>query len=78
MENPAIHLPVFKKGAKMSDIVNIIVNNGVAVGIVIYFLYKDYKWNDELLKTLTSIQVTLTDMWKELKTNEHTKGEELN
>ena len=63
----------FKKGTKMSDIVNIIVNNGVAVGIVIYFLYKDYKWNDELLKTLTSIQVTLSDMWKELK-NEHTKG----
>ena len=62
----------------MSDIINVIINNGVAVGIVIYFLYKDYKWNDELLKTLSSIQVTLTDMWKEIKQNEHTKGEGLN
>lgn len=78
MENHAIHLPDFRKEIDMSDIINIIINNGVAVGIVVYFLYKDYKWNDELLKTLTSIQVTLTDMWKELKTNEHTKGEGLN
>ena len=62
----------------MSDIINVIINNGVAVGIVIYFLYQDYKWNDELLKTLSSIQVTLTDMWKEIKQNEHTKGEGLN
>ena len=77
MESHAIRLPDFRKGIDMSDIINIIINNGVAVGIVIYFLYKDYKWNDELLKTLTSIQVTLTDMWKELK-NEHTKGEGLN
>ena len=62
----------------MSDIVNVIINNGVAVGIVIYFLYKDYKWSDKLLKTLTSIQVTLSDMWKEIKQNEYTKGEGLN
>lgn len=55
----------------MNDLINIIVNNGVAVGIVIYFLYKDYKWNDELLKTLTSIQVTLQDMYKEVKNDEH-------
>ena len=62
----------------MSDIVNVIINNGVAVGIVIYFLYKDYKWNDELLKTLTSIQVTLTDMWKGIKSNEHNNSEGIN
>lgn len=62
----------------MSDIVNVIINNGVAVGIVIYFLYKDYKWNDELLKTLTSIQVTLTDMWKGIKSNEYNNSEGIN
>ena len=78
MESHAIRLPDFRTGIGMSDIINIIINNGVAVGIVVYFLYKDYKWNDELLKTLTSIQVTLTDMWKEIKQNEHTKSEGLN
>lgn len=50
----------------MSDIVNIIVNNGVAVGVVVFFLYKDFKWNNELLKTLTTIQVTLEELTKEL------------
>lgn len=58
----------------MNDLVNVIVNNGVAVGIVIYFLYKDFKWNDELLKTLTTIQVTLQDMMKEISKNEHNEG----
>ena len=48
----------------MSDIVNIIVNNGVAVGVVVFFLYKDFKWNNELLKTLTTIQVTLEEITK--------------
>ena len=46
----------------MSDLINVIINNGVAVGIVVYFIYKDYKWNNELLKTLTTIQVTLQEM----------------
>lgn len=50
----------------MSDIVNIIVNNGVAVGVVVFFLYKDFKWNNELLKTLTTIQVTLEEITKGL------------
>lgn len=50
----------------MDNIVNLIVNNGVAVGVVIYFLYRDYKWNSELLKTLTSIQVTLDDLSKKI------------
>lgn len=53
----------------MSDIVNIIVNNGVAVGVVVFFLYKDFKWNNELLKTLTTIQVTLEEITKGI-TNE--------
>ena len=48
----------------MSDIVNIIVNNGVAVGVVVFFLYKDFHWNNELLKTLTTIQVTLEELSK--------------
>lgn len=46
----------------MDNIVNLIVNNGVAVGVVIYFLYRDFKWNTELLKTLTTIQVTLEEL----------------
>lgn len=58
----------------MSDLINIIINNGVAVGIVVYFIYKDYKWNNELLKTLTTIQVTLQEMSEEYVHSKHNKG----
>lgn len=58
----------------MSDLINVIINNGVAVGIVVYFIYKDYKWNSELLKTLTTIQVTLQEMSDEYVHSKHNKG----
>lgn len=58
----------------MSDLINIIINNGVAVGIVVYFIYKDYKWNNELLKTLTTIQVTLQEMSEVYVHDKHIKG----
>ena len=44
----------------MSDIVELLVNNGIAVVVVGYFLFRDYKYNDSLIKTLTTIQNTLT------------------
>lgn len=62
----------------MSDIVNVIINNGVAVGVVIFFLYKDAKWNNELLKTLVTIQVTLEDMMKGIKRNANNESDSTN
>lgn len=46
----------------MNDIINLIVNNGVAVVIVAYFIYKDNKFNNTLVETLTEIVVTLKDL----------------
>lgn len=46
----------------MSDIINLLVNNGVAVVIVAYFIYKDNKFNNTLVETLTEIVVTLKDL----------------
>ena len=54
----------------MSDIINMLVNNGVAVVIVAYFIYKDNKFNDNLVKTLTEIVVTLKEMQKDIEGNE--------
>ena len=34
----------------MEDVFNIIVNNGVAVGVVVYFIYKDLKTSQATLK----------------------------
>lgn len=51
----------------MSDIVNLLVNNGVAVVIVAYFIYKDNKFNNTLVETLTEIVVTLKDLQKDIE-----------
>ena len=34
----------------MEDVFNIIVNNGVAVGVVVYFIYKDLKTSQATLQ----------------------------
>lgn len=58
----------------MSDIINMLVNNGVAVVIVAYFIYKDNKFNDTLVKSLTEITTTLKSMNVELsKTRDNTE-----
>lgn len=51
----------------MNDIVNLLVNNGVAVVIVAYFLYKDNKFNNELVKSLTELVGTIKEMRNDIK-----------
>ena len=51
----------------MNDIVNLLVNNGVAVVIVAYFLYKDNKFNNELVKSLTELVGTIKEMRDDIK-----------
>jgi len=46
-------------------IVNMIVNNGVAVAVVVYFLFRDWKFHDNLQVTLTTLIETV-DTLKEL------------
>lgn len=48
----------------MNDIVNIIVNNGVAVGIIIYFMYRDNKF-------MSSLQTSLTTLLKSTESIQH-------
>lgn len=52
----------------MNDIVNLIVNNGIAVVVVAYFMFRDYKFNNELIKTMTSIQDSLQTINNKIKT----------
>lgn len=51
----------------MNDIINLLVNNGVAVVIVGYFLYKDNKFNNELVKSLTELVGTIKEMRDDIK-----------
>lgn len=52
----------------MNDLVNLLVNNGIAVVVVAYFMFRDYKFNNELIKTMTSIQDSLKAMNNKIKT----------
>ena len=41
---------------KLDEIVNLVVNNGVAVGVVIYFLWRDYRYNERMVLLLNDIK----------------------
>lgn len=56
----------------MTEIIELIGTNGIAVAIIVYFLYKDYKFNDATLGVLTEIQKVLAS----LKTLHGIDGEE--
>lgn len=43
----------------MDEVVNAIVNSGVSVGMLIWFIYKDSRWTDTINKSLTSISDSL-------------------
>lgn len=40
----------------MEQIINLIVTNGMAVVIVAYFLYKDYRFNTSITNILTEMK----------------------
>lgn len=43
----------------MEEMVNLIVSNGMSVVIIAYFLFKDYKFNEQIIEVLQSIKETL-------------------
>lgn len=46
----------------MEDIVNLFVSNGMSVAIIIYFLYKDYKFNEQILSVLAEVKEVLSEL----------------
>lgn len=51
----------------MNDIVNLIINSSTSVVIIAYFIFRDYKWNNQLIQTLTKIEKILDDLKDEKK-----------
>ena len=43
----------------MDEMMNLIVNNGTAVALLIYFIYKDNKFTETITRALTSIEESL-------------------
>lgn len=56
----------------MNDIVNLIINSSTSVVIIAYFIFRDYKWNNQLIETLTKIEDTLENI-KEVSKSENIK-----
>lgn len=54
----------------MENMINLIVNNGVAIAVVGYFLYSNYKFNDKLVSTLSAIETRLQHIESEVNDNE--------
>lgn len=45
----------------ISELIEMIVNNGLAICIVAFYLYKDYKFNETMVKSLQEIADVLKD-----------------
>lgn len=56
----------------MKELVDLIVANGMSVVIIGYFLYKDYKFNESILKVLGEVKEVLTALktWHEAEDKE--------
>ena len=57
----------------MNDIVNLIINSSTSVVIIAYFIFRDYKWNTQLIQTLTKIEDTLESLTNGEVRNEKNK-----
>lgn len=63
----------------MEDIVSIIVNNGVAVGVVLYFIWKDAKLtkeNTDILNQIKAMLIILSGKEEKKHENEQRRIEE--
>lgn len=49
----------------MNDVVNLIVNNGIAVVVVAYFLIRDWKYNADMIVILNEIKTMVEFIKKE-------------
>ena len=62
------------KGVRPAEeLVNLFVNNGVAVAVIVYFMYRDFRFYDSLQKTLQTL-VTTVDTLKATLSTSNNKG----
>ena len=51
----------------MNEIVKLIVDNGITVVCLGYFMFLNYKFNEKLTKTLTKVSETLYEIEDKIK-----------
>lgn len=50
----------------MENIVKLIVDNGVAIAVIVYFMFVNYKFNEKYIETMTKICDTLENIERRL------------
>lgn len=55
---------------EMNELVTLFVNNGVAVAVIIYFMFRDYKFISQLTKILQELTDSVNDATRTLKGKE--------
>ena len=58
----------------VEQLVQLIVNNGSAVALLIYFIYKDNKFTDSINKSLNAINESLNIIKDNMVTRKDTKS----
>lgn len=53
----------------MDSIVTLVTNAGVSIGVLVYFMYRDFKFMDTLSKTLTTLVDTVNTLKEIVKEN---------
>lgn len=48
----------------MKEVLDILVNNGASIALLAYFIYKDNRFTERILLTLTSIEKSVTKRGK--------------
>ena len=48
----------------MKELLDILVNNGASIALLAYFIYKDNRFTERILTTLTAIEKTVTERGK--------------
>lgn len=55
---------------EINDLITMFVNNGVAVAVIIYFMFRDYKFITQLTKILQELIDSVNDATRTLKGKE--------
>ena len=56
----------------MNEFINVITNNGTAIAMLVYFVYRDNKFNQTLQTTLNNLDNKLNEV---IKTLDKKKGD---
>lgn len=51
----------------MKEIIDAIINNGAAVGLLIYFVFRDYKYINDLTVAVNTLQITVNELRNDIE-----------